>query len=211
MPKLPKFDIPGHAHFVTTKVNRFMPLFLAHDFCRILLDNFDYYRRKHGFKLLGYVIILDHFHALIFPQNDLPISRILQDIKRYTAKQIRERLMECPTSWDALGGLVISSKQLESAYQTPARRCLQNLHVPILEDFQVVQQRTKNQEHQFWQQGFYDFNVYSESKLHEKLNYMHNNPANWNLVDDSGSYLYSSYQNFLGNDNEELQIEIDWL
>ena len=42
MSKLPKFDIPGHAHFISTKTNRFMSLFLAHDFCRILLANVDF-------------------------------------------------------------------------------------------------------------------------------------------------------------------------
>ena len=211
MSKLPKFDIPGHAHFVTTNINRFIPLFVVHDFCRILLANVEFYRRKHDFKLLGYVIILDHFHAVIYPQHDVPIRKILQDIKRYTAKQILERLREHPATWEDLGGLVIPLERLRLAYQTPARRCLRNLRVPTLADFRVVKPRAKGQEHQVWQESFYDFNVYTERKLHEKLNYMHNNPVMWGLVDDPGDYLYSSYRNYFGSGDDDLPVKIDWL
>jgi len=211
MSKLPKFDIPGHAHFVTTNINRFMPLFVVHDFCRILLGNVEFYRRKHDFKLLGYVIILDHFHAVIYPQHDVSIRKILQDIKRYTAKQVIERLRELPTRWEDLGGLIVPPERLRLAYRMPARRCLRDLHGPILADFRVVKPRTKGQEHQVWQESFYDFNIYTERKLHEKLNYMHSNPVAWGLVDDPGDYLYSSYRNYFGGDDNDLPIEVDWL
>jgi len=32
----------------------------------ILLEDLDFYREKLGFKILGYVIMSDHFHYLIF-------------------------------------------------------------------------------------------------------------------------------------------------
>jgi putative transposase len=186
MPKLPKFDIPGHAHFVTTNINRFVPLFVVHGFCRILLSNVEFYRHKHDFKLLGYVIILDHFHAVVYPQHDVPIRTILQDIKRYTVKEILARLRERPITWDDLGGLIVPLEQLRLAYRTPAWRCLRNLRVPTLADFRVTKPRTKGQKHQVWQESFYDFNIHTEKKLHEKLNYMHSNPVTWRLVDKPG-------------------------
>jgi REP element-mobilizing transposase RayT len=210
MPKLPKFDIPGHAHFVTANINQSISLFVVHDFCRILLDNVEFYRREHNFKLLGYVIILDHLHALVYPQQDVPIRKILQNIEGYTAKQILERLRERPTGWNDLGGLIVPPERLKMACQTPAQRCLRNLRVPTLTDMQVIKPRTKGQKHQVWQEGFYDFNVYTEEKLREKLNYMHNNPVAWGLVDDPGDYLYSSYWNYFDSDRD-LPIEVDWL
>ncbi|MEW6232928.1 MAG: transposase [Chloroflexota bacterium] len=211
MSKLPKFDVCGHVHFVTTKVSRFVPLFVVHDFCQILLANVDFYRSKHDFKLLGYVIIPDHFHALIYPQHHVPIRTVLQDIKRYAAKQILERLGEHPRNWDGLGGLIAPPERLELVCQTPARHCLQNLHVPRLADFRVVRPRTTGQEHQVWQEGFYDFNVHTEAKLHEKLNYMHNNPVVWGLVDGPADYPYSSYQNYFSTGDHVPPIETDWL
>ena len=211
MSKLPKFDIPGHAHFVTTNINRSMPLFVTHDFCRILLSNVEFYRCRHDFAFLGYAINLDHFHAVICPQHDVSIRKIMQDIKRYTAKEILACLREQPTTWDDLGGLIAPLEQLRLAYRTPARRCLRNLRVPTLTDFRVTKPRTKGQEHQVWQKSFYDFNIYTEKKLREKLDYMHNNPVKWRLVDEPGDYLYSSYRNYFGNDGDDLSIKIDLL
>jgi len=45
-----------------------------------------------------------------------------------------------------------------------------------------------------WQPGFYDFNIYSEEKLVEKLDYIHNNPVCAGLVLSSGDYEWSSYR-----------------
>ena len=211
MPKLPKFDILGQAHFATTKTNRFLPLFLTHDMCKILINNIAFYRSKHDFRLLGYVIMPDHIHLLIYPQAKVPIQKILQDIKRYSAKQILERLLENPTSWDELGGLVIPPERLKMDNRAETRRCLQNVHVTTFTDFQVIKPRTKGQEHQIWQESFYDFNIYSDAKLHEKLNYMHKNPLAWNLVEDPGDYFYSSYRNYYDDGGGNLPIQLDHL
>ena len=43
-----------------------------------------------------------------------------------------------------------------------------------------------------WQPRFYDFNVHSEKKLSEKLNYMHNNPVTAGLVELPVDWRYSS-------------------
>jgi len=43
-----------------------------------------------------------------------------------------------------------------------------------------------------WQPRFYDFNVHSEKKLWEKLNYMHNNPVTAGLVELAVDWRYSS-------------------
>ena len=45
----------------------------------------------------------------------------------------------------------------------------------------------------FWQARFYDFNVYSEGKRKEKLNYMHANPEIRGLVKHPKDWLWSSW------------------
>jgi REP-associated tyrosine transposase len=45
----------------------------------------------------------------------------------------------------------------------------------------------------FWQPRFYDFNVYSESKKKEKLEYMHANPVQRGLVKNPGAWMWSSF------------------
>jgi hypothetical protein len=45
----------------------------------------------------------------------------------------------------------------------------------------------------FWQPRFYDFNVYSERKKKEKLEYMHGNPVQRGLVKKPGEWMRSSF------------------
>ena len=45
----------------------------------------------------------------------------------------------------------------------------------------------------FWQPRFYDFNVWSEKKLREKLDYMHRNPVTRKLVDHPKDWPWSSW------------------
>ena len=45
----------------------------------------------------------------------------------------------------------------------------------------------------FWQERFYDFNVYSKGKVKEKLNYMHANPVIRGLVKHPKDWPWSSW------------------
>jgi putative transposase len=45
----------------------------------------------------------------------------------------------------------------------------------------------------FWQRRYFDFNVYSEKKLREKLDYMHMNPVKERLVKHPRGWPWSSW------------------
>ncbi|MGB7438567.1 MAG: hypothetical protein WBR26_18150 [Candidatus Acidiferrum sp.] len=45
----------------------------------------------------------------------------------------------------------------------------------------------------FWQWRYFDFNVYTEKKLREKLDYMHMNPARENLASHPRDWPWSSW------------------
>jgi putative transposase len=46
----------------------------------------------------------------------------------------------------------------------------------------------------FWQRRFYDFNVWSQRKKNEKLNYMHFNPVKREIVSHPKDWRWSSYR-----------------
>jgi putative transposase len=48
----------------------------------------------------------------------------------------------------------------------------------------------------FWQARFYDFNVFTEKKKREKLEYMHSNPVARGLVSHPRDWLWSSWSNY---------------
>ena len=48
----------------------------------------------------------------------------------------------------------------------------------------------------FWQRRFYDFNVWSDKKLREKLDYMHRNPVQRKLVVHPKDWPWSSWSHY---------------
>ena len=48
-----------------------------------------------------------------------------------------------------------------------------------------------------WQPGYYSFNVYSQQKLNEKINYMHSNPVKAGLVSRPEDWQFSSARYYL--------------
>jgi putative transposase len=56
--------------------------------------------------------------------------------------------------------------------------------------------KKRNHRYQIWQKDFYDFNIFNEETLREKLNYIHYNPVRKGLADSPENYIYSSYRQY---------------
>jgi putative transposase len=60
---------------------------------------------------------------------------------------------------------------------------------------------------QFWQPRFYDFNVWSQKKFVEKLQYMHLNPLKRKLVAHPSDWPWSSFSFYAGKDSGLVRID----
>jgi putative transposase len=60
----------------------------------------------------------------------------------------------------------------------------------------------------FWQPRSYDFNVYSDRKVTEKLRYMHRNPVRRGLVSSPELWRWSSYRAFAFG--EQGAVKLNW-
>jgi putative transposase len=63
--------------------------------------------------------------------------------------------------------------------------------------------------HPVWQAGFYDFNLFTEIKVEEKLNYMHQNPVRAGLVEKPGDWPWSSARYY--ETGRPVGVPIGWL
>jgi putative transposase len=148
----------GDLHFITFSCYRRRPFLgtrRARDrFVRIL----DQVRARHGFRLIGYVVMPEHVHLLLTEPPQGNPSKILQVLKQKASAALRRGRRKPSPSQLALG-------------------------FP----------ETQTDEKHFWQRRFYDFNVWSERKLKEKLNYMHRNPVERKLVRHPKDWPWSSF------------------
>lgn len=62
----------------------------------------------------------------------------------------------------------------------------------------------------FWQERYYDFNIWSERKFVEKLRYIHYNPVKRGLVDRPEDWQWSSFRHYLTGEAGLVEIESQW-
>jgi len=181
---LPKFNDNSYVHFVTATTHGNYPYFKNEEFCRMLIEELGFYTSKASFTLIGYVVMPDHVHILLWwdktERPELSISKIMQGIKGATARRIVD-LMKVGRKEHLLLPNTVAQEQVPCRGQTPTRSHRQNL------------------KYRLWRPGFYDFNIYDEGKLLEKLNYIHHNPVKTGLVRSPGDYKWSSYGLYFGD------------
>ena len=62
----------------------------------------------------------------------------------------------------------------------------------------------------FWQERYYDFNVWSERKFLEKLRYLHRNPLKRGLVTRPEDWPWSSFRHYATGETDVVEIESQW-
>ncbi|SHF74632.1 REP-associated tyrosine transposase [Flavobacterium defluvii] len=165
-------------HFITPTVVDWIDIFTRQCYRDIVIESLKYCIENKGMILYGYVIMSNHIHLIIQSENG-KLSDLIRDFKKFTAKNILEKIQNSPESrreW-------------------------------MLERFKLAtQSHSRNKEYQFWQYGNHAEEIYTNEFMWSKLDYIHLNPVKAGLVVKASDYIYSSASNYL-NDSGMLQIE----
>ena len=124
---------------------------------------------QHGIRWLGYVIMPEHVHVLVFPQRPsadepIPISTVLQSLKQRVGRNGKETLRGVWKARRSLGTRALDAWALGEGPKP------------------------------FWKPRAYDFNITKQSTLLGKLDYVHKNPVTRALVDRAEDWAWSSYR-----------------
>ena len=179
MPRQHHYSAGCPLHFITASTYRRVPLLDSPRFRQRFLETLDQLRTEFAFRLVGYVLMPEHFHLLVWPSKAHSPSRIVGSLKQRTARYIIENLKESKEPWcrGMLNRIVLpESVHDESTYRV-------------------------------WQRRFYDFNVWSESKRLEKLQYMHGNPVKRRLVESPAEWPWSSWRFYHLSDASVLAMD----
>jgi putative transposase len=85
--KLFKSHEPNLVHYVTAVTYKRVPVFSSERSCSLLIEALAETRIKDPFKLIGYVIMPDHFHLLANPL-DMNVTRLIGRLKGRAASRI---------------------------------------------------------------------------------------------------------------------------
>ncbi len=105
-------------------------------------------------------------------------------------------------------GYVVMPEHVHLLISEPERGtlalCLQMLKQNVARKLKV------DHETRFWQARYYDFNVWSENKVVEKLRYIHRNPVKRGLVKNPQDWRWSSFRHYLTGIEGTVEIESHW-
>ncbi len=167
-------------HFLTFTIAGWVDIFSRQRYRDIILESFSFCRQKKGLLLGAYVIMTNHIHTIWTARNK-NLSDLLRDFKTYTSKAITSSVANEPESrreW-------------------------------LLYMFRFFANGTNtNEQFKVWTGDNHPEEIFSQSFLISKLNYIHLNPVRAGLVSAPSDYLYSSAANYEGKKG---LIEIDFL
>jgi putative transposase len=82
------YDIPGQAHELTFSCYQNRQFLKSETICGFFIESLKRAKEKHNFDIWAYVIMPEHIHLLIFPQEQKYfIAKILQSIKQSSSKK----------------------------------------------------------------------------------------------------------------------------
>jgi len=92
---------PNTAYFLTKCVLERKRAPLARPDCaEVLIQSFRWARDRQWFRILGFVIMPDHYHLIIALGEVVPLERVMMSINRFTASQINKILRRTGTFWE---------------------------------------------------------------------------------------------------------------
>ena len=101
------YNDPGHAHFLTFSCYKNLPLLTRERPLRWFIDAIIQAGEKYRFAVWAYVIMPEHAHLLVFPQDpDYDISTFLKSVKQSTSRKARIFLKDNDAGW--LGKLSVA-------------------------------------------------------------------------------------------------------
>jgi putative transposase len=172
-------------HFVTFSCYQRRP-FLDDPLRRdLFLTTLERVRRRYRLIVLGYVVMPEHVHLLVSEPQCRNLSFAIQALKLGFVRRLRGDGV-------ASADVIPTSRKGGETWGTPFRG-----DHPICGDYP----------RHFWTARFYDFNVWTEKKRIEKLDYIHNNPVRRGLVAAPEEWGWSSCRWYLNREAGTVKIE----
>lgn len=84
---------PDTFHYITSVTFNRVPIFRSETACEIFVEKLGEVREKFPYKLIGYVVMPDHFHLIVNLKDD-DVSKFLLRLRGLSARQIIDWLKE---------------------------------------------------------------------------------------------------------------------
>lgn len=167
-----RFHNPDGLYFVSFAIVYWLDVFINDEYKNILLDSISFCQKEKGMEVIAWCIMNTHVHLIFRSLGDQEPGRLLGDLKRFTSKAIVKAIKDNP-------------KEYRKEF--------------FLQQFKKAADNKSNvKNYQFWQHDNKPIELWSNTVIQEKVNYIHQNPVEAGLVYMSEDYAYSSARDYAG-------------
>ena len=164
-----KFRDQQKLYFVTFAVVGWIDLFIRNEYKEIMLESWRYCQAKKGLEIYGWCIMTSHIHMIVGTHGE-NLEDIMRDMKKHTSIALKNAIKKHPVESRKEWILFLMEKA--------GKKNSQNI------DFQL------------WQQDNHPIELYDDRILHQKLDYLHDNPVVAGFVEKPEDYFYSSARSY---------------
>lgn len=164
-----KFKDNAELYFVSFAVIKWIDLFIRNEYKEVLINSLKYCQSKKDLELYAYCIMTSHVHLIIGTKGNA-MSNIMRDLKRHTSEELRKAIQRNP-------------KESRKEWM-----------LEMMEE--SGKENSNNIGFQLWQQDNHPIELSTEKTMHQKLDYLHNNPVEAGFVDKAEDWLYSSARQY---------------
>jgi REP element-mobilizing transposase RayT len=162
-------DLEG-IYFVSPTIIHWIDLFTRKEFKHIVLASLAHCQKEKGLIIYAWVIMPSHLHLIIGTSKE-PLEDIMRDFKKYVSKSIIKELD------------IINESRKEWLLRAFSKS---------------AQQYKRETKFKIWKDGNQPKQLESNHFQQEKLDYLHQNPVEAEIVDHAEDYLYSSARDYAG-------------
>jgi putative transposase len=166
-----KFKDQNSLYFVSFSVIHWLDIFIRNEYKDIMLESWKYCMAEKGMDLYSWCIMTSHIHMIIGSHGSR-LDAIMRDMKTYTSQKIREAISYNP-------------KESRKGWLLEMMR-------------KAGVKNSNNKDFQFWQQDNHPIKLLNAEMIHQKLDYIHNNPVVAGIVKRPEDYIYSSAGDYHG-------------
>ena len=160
------------AYYLTFQVVFWIDLFSYARYRDIIIDSLKFCQNDKGLEIFAWVIMSNHIHMLARSSKE-DLSGTIRDFKKYTSKTVIEIIETCGDS---------RKEWMIRLFKHAAKR------------------QNKAGSYQVWTHENHAVEVYGNSFIQSKVDYIHHNPVRAGIVRRAEDYKYSSAGNYAGQE-----------
>lgn len=138
----------------------------------LIIETLEYCQKQKGMEIHAWWIMTNHIHLIFRSINDQKPALLLGDFKRFTSRSITKAIQENPKESRKEFLLDFFKKEAEKSSTTT--------------------------NYQFWRHDSKPIELWSNEVIQQKIDFIHNNPVEEEIVFRAEDYKYSSATDYAG-------------